>query len=122
MFKEVKARESNEGVCAEGVCPVSSTDVAAPGRGRAGLAGSPLPLLPTSPEGVLRCHPWDNAPGRLSTHPLLPIWPDSLQGPLSFHHLLLPFSLPHPELLLHSLPRRSVVWAPESFRLVMWQG
>lgn len=55
--------ESNEGVCAEGVCPVSSTDVAAPGRGPAGPAGSPLPLLATSPEGVLRCHPWDNAPG-----------------------------------------------------------
>ena len=44
--------ESGEGVCAEGVCPVSPTDVAAPGRDPARVAGPPLP--PSRPsEGAL---------------------------------------------------------------------
>ncbi|XP_020941180.1 uncharacterized protein LOC110259781 [Sus scrofa] len=57
--------ESGEGVCAEGVCPVSPTDVAAPGRDPARVAGPPLP--PSRPsEGALGSrtmqqdghHPW----------------------------------------------------------------
>ncbi|XP_036871791.2 small integral membrane protein 33 [Manis javanica] len=49
MFTEVKAQERAEGVCAEGVCPVSPIDVAGQGRGSAGVAGSPLPCWPAVP-------------------------------------------------------------------------
>lgn len=43
------AGESVEAARAEGVCPVSPIDVAAPGRDRAGEAGSPLPGWPPVP-------------------------------------------------------------------------
>lgn len=43
------AGESGEGVCVEGVYPVSPIDVAAPGRDPAEATGSPLPSWPPVP-------------------------------------------------------------------------
>lgn len=113
MFTEVKAQERAEGVCAEGVCPVSPIDVAGQGRGSAGVAGSPLPCWPAVPREP--CAGWTMY--QVDSHPLLPGWPDSLQRPQAFHQPGLPFSPAHPELLPHPQPGSSVAWAPESLRL-----